>query len=216
MSIRDPSGRLCRWSLLLQEYRFKKIYKSGKSHLNVDILSRIPLKGETPNCDDKNIYQIDEVNIKYFQKSDPWCKAIRDRMDKGKLKPGERYVVEEDTIYRIIDDLFVKDRKLLCLPVKLQQDVIYALHNDITSVHQGLVKTFDKIRQRFYFPKMVKIVLKIVQACMYSQSRKKPVGKSYGNLQNIISNEHIEICFIDIHGPLVKSSKRNCYVIVFT
>ena len=216
MSIRDPSGRLCRWSLLLQEYRFKIIYKSGKTHQNVDILSRNPLEEEAPNCDDINIYQIDEVNIKDLQKSDPWCKAIRDRMDKRKLKPGERYVIEEDTLYRIVDDLFVKDRKLLCLPVKLQRDVIYALHNDITSGHLGLVKTLDKIRKRFYFPRMVKVVRKHVQACMDCQSRKKPVGKPYGNLQNIISNEPFEICFMDIFGPLVKSSKGNRYVIVFT
>ena len=137
MRIRDSSGRLYRWSLLLQEYRFKIIYKSGKTQ-NVDILSRNPLEEEAPNCDDINMYQIDEVNIKELQKSDPWCKAIRDRMDKGKLKPGERYVVEEDTIYRIVDDLFVKYRKILCLPVNLQREVIYALHNDITSGHLGL------------------------------------------------------------------------------
>ena len=216
MSIRDPSGRLCRWSLLLQEYTFKIVYKSGRSHSNIDILSRNPLEEEGPNCDELNIFQIDEVNIAEIQKSDPWCKSILKRMDNGKLKPGEKYMIEDNILYRMVDDLFVKDRKLLCLPVKLQRDVIQTLHSDITSGHLGLVKTLDKIRKRFYFPQMLKIVRKYIQACMDCQSRKKPVGKPYGNLQNIISTEPFEICFMDMFGPLVKSSKGNRYVIVFT
>ena len=216
MSIRDPSGRLCRWSLLLQEYKFKIVYKSGKTHSNVDILSRNPLKEVGTNCDDLNIFQANEVNMAELQMTDPWCKTIRERMEKGKLKPAEKYIVENDILYRLVDDLFIKDRKLLCLPIKLHREVIQALHSDITSGHFGLVKTLDKIRRRFYFPRMLKVVRRYIQACMDCQSRKKPVGKPYGNLQNIISTEPFEICFMDIFGPLVKSSKGNRYVIVFT
>ena len=216
MSIRDPNGRLCRWSLLLQQHRFKIVYKSGKTHGNVDFLSRYPLDKEAPNCDEVDILQFDEVNVIELQKIDPWCKSIRDRMNKGKLKPGEKYVIENDTLYRLVDDFFVKERKLLCLPAKLQREIIESLHGDITAGHLGLVKTYDKVRKRFYFPRMLKLVQKYVQACMDCQSRKKPGGKPFGNLQNIVSEEPFEICFMDLFGPLTKSSKGNKYVIVFT
>lgn len=41
-SIKDPTGRLYRWSMKLQEYDFQLVYKPGRTHTNVDVLSRIP------------------------------------------------------------------------------------------------------------------------------------------------------------------------------
>ena len=40
--VRDSTGRLYRWSIKLQEYDYEIIYKPGRSHTNVDVLSRIP------------------------------------------------------------------------------------------------------------------------------------------------------------------------------
>ncbi|XP_065639444.1 uncharacterized protein LOC136072218 [Hydra vulgaris] len=40
MSINDPTGRLARWSLILQSYNFKIEYRSGNVHGNADGLSR--------------------------------------------------------------------------------------------------------------------------------------------------------------------------------
>lgn len=40
--VKDCTGRLYRWSIKLQEYDYEIIYKPGRSHVNVDALSRIP------------------------------------------------------------------------------------------------------------------------------------------------------------------------------
>lgn len=40
--VKDATGRLYRWSIKLQEYDFQIVYKPGRSHINADILSRIP------------------------------------------------------------------------------------------------------------------------------------------------------------------------------
>ncbi len=39
-SMKNPAGRLARWSLFLQTYDFEVKHRTGKLHANADILSR--------------------------------------------------------------------------------------------------------------------------------------------------------------------------------
>ena len=40
MTIKNPVGRLCRWSLLIQTYNFTIGYRKGSKQLNAETLSR--------------------------------------------------------------------------------------------------------------------------------------------------------------------------------
>ena len=46
--VKDPSSRLLRWRMLLEEYEFEIVYKPGKQNVNADSLSRYP---EVNLCD---------------------------------------------------------------------------------------------------------------------------------------------------------------------
>ncbi len=43
MNIKEPTGRLMRWSLMLQEYDMAIGYRPGKTNQNADSLSRAPV-----------------------------------------------------------------------------------------------------------------------------------------------------------------------------
>ena len=43
MSIKEPTGRLARWALTIQQFSFAIKHRSGKTHGNADTLSRCPI-----------------------------------------------------------------------------------------------------------------------------------------------------------------------------
>lgn len=48
-SVKDPSSRLLRWRLLLEEFDYTIVYKAGKRSVNADALSRNPVRKTTEN-----------------------------------------------------------------------------------------------------------------------------------------------------------------------
>lgn len=58
MSLKDPSSKLLRWKIKLNEYNFEIKYKQGKSNTNADALSRIRAPFEIINSNE-NIFAYD-------------------------------------------------------------------------------------------------------------------------------------------------------------
>ena len=52
INIKEPTGRLARWSIYLQAFQFDIIHRSGVKHANADTLSRPVMEAEIISLND--------------------------------------------------------------------------------------------------------------------------------------------------------------------
>jgi hypothetical protein len=120
-SMQNPSSRLMRWSLLLQEYDFEIVHKKGKEHTNADALTRAPFiqedlsrresegshsvavlatGGELPRSEEEIQRKGEGIlqRIASLQREDPVLREIIQYLEKGDLpedsKRARRIVAE--------------------------------------------------------------------------------------------------------------------------
>ncbi|GFW32439.1 retrovirus-related Pol polyprotein from transposon 297 [Trichonephila clavipes] len=124
MNLKDPSGRLARWALRLQEHDFDIKYKTGKKHSDADALSRNPVEEETETSD-KFLAVTTSMNLAMEQKKD---------QDLAKLKLLSNSSKNEE--FRFIDGIlcrknFDPDGKLWLpvIPKHLRADILRHFHD---------------------------------------------------------------------------------------
>ena len=100
------------------------------------------------------------------------------------------------------------------IPIKLRQTILYEMHDSPISGHVGYIKTYQKVKERFYWNNIEQSIRRYVANCKSCQLRKSS-NESKGLLQNIQSKEPFEICGLDIVGPFTETKKNNKYIIVF-
>ena len=60
--MKDPQGRVARWALFLLAFEFEIIHRKGKSHTNVDALSRPILVAQIKNKSNNDEEHTTETN----------------------------------------------------------------------------------------------------------------------------------------------------------
>jgi hypothetical protein len=203
MSKREPSGRLERWALKIQEFDIEIGYRAGKQNQNADTLSRIPLPVVATVTFNK-----ESNNWAKDQLVDAYCKTIFSKLTNAKDDSMINFSISDS------GELLFKDK--LVVPASKKEEIYEVYHDHMTAGHLGVVKTLARIQRRYYWPKMKEDVTAYVKSCMKCAQR-KPYGQTKAPLQPIPAATRVwERIAMDIVGPVDTSRNGNNYILVLS
>ena len=114
--------------------------------------------------------------VKYLEKD--YCRYVGKAQTVFKMQ-CEDYVLVNGVLFKI---RYGKEDNgepslVLCIPEKYIPTVLYQYHTPLLAGHPGVIKLYDTIKQRYYFPGMFNLVREFVECCLECQSMK---GKTDG------------------------------------
>ena len=228
MQLKEPSGRLARWALLLQQYDFDIIHRAGHGNGNADALSRRPYGPVIATFDSSGV-QIERVRD--LQRRDPALADIIEYLEWEELPANNK---KAKALLHTIDQYYLDPDGLLChiwfpgnhrvptpksqlvIPAALRHEVLLQVHDIPFSGHLGVNKTYAKLRDRYYWPKMYMDVEHYVLSCESCAMRKTPKQRTATPLLPLPVTGPGERWAVDCLGPFVESTNKYRYVVVFT
>lgn len=209
--LKDPNGRLARWSVKLQQYNYKVIHRSARNLVVPDMLSRA-----VPVVDSVN----DIKEIPVLTKDRWYSRMVNSVLDFPLKFLNWRYT--EGKLFKYVKQDYPdlsepSDYWKLVVPKEDRQKSIELAHDPPTSGHMGVYKTFCRLAEKFYWPKMRQDVASYVKKC-HSCAAHKP--DTQGVRDQMVShskpNRPWEVISTDLIGPLPRSHKGNTMILVVT
>ncbi|UYV77704.1 hypothetical protein LAZ67_15001993 [Cordylochernes scorpioides] len=210
-NLKDPTGRLARWALKIQEYDFDIIHKSGKKHLDADGLSRGPLP-ETDWDEDFERLFLNQIT----DEEDKFIESVKKNLNGSRRSIAQNFKVEDGCLFKKNPN--PEGRAwLLVVPEKKKREIMKEYHNHMSNGHLGVARTMYRIKSKYFWPSMLKDVSEFVKTCHLCQSRKCSNQLPSGLLQPIPpANFPFERIGIDFVGPLPSTKNRKKWIIVLT
>lgn len=207
-NLKDPSGRLARWSVKLQQYDFDIVHRRGKDNVVPDALSRsVPVVNE--------LTSVDRLFPGY---DDSWYRKMIDNVSQRPLD-FPLWRVDGGVVYRKTKVLYpglgspTLDWKLV-VPKSHRYEIIRQHHDVPVAGHAGVYKTFYRLTQKYYWPKMKADVANYVRSCRVCLSckpeQKAPAGLMSAHLE---ATRPWEFISVDLVGPLPKSSSGHVHIL---
>ena len=228
MNIKEPTGRLARWALLLQQHDFTIQHRSGVSNGTADTLSGRHYDSVVASMDKPGV-QIERV--REIQHSDPTLADIITCLESSRLPNTS---AEARAIMHSIDDYYLDPYGLLChlwvpkgqrvpsiksqlvVPPSLRDEILVGGHDDPLAGHLGVNKTYEKLREHYYWPKMFADVQFWYTSCTHCQMKKSPKQRQTAPILPISVESAFDRVAVDCLGPFPVSDSGNRYIVVFS
>ena len=214
-NLKDPSGRLGRWAVRLQQFDFSIIHRKGKEHQAPDALSRNPLPNEGDSVDLIDIVDLDLISVDN-DCQDNWYNSLKENI---LLNPAKypSWKVEGNQILKLVSIGFRKPRWTKVIPKNLRKQVLEECHDSHLAGHFGIHKTYHRVRQSYYWPRMRFDVKQHVNSCGVCTQFKIPQVKPAGLMgEEKKITAPFQVISTDLMGPFPRSSNGYEYLAVVT
>ena len=209
----DLSGRLARWALKIQGFKFEIKHRRGVDNVVPDCLSR-------QNFDEVNeLDRVPLVDTDSLQFKTPQYLDLANKIKENEsCYPDLR--VHENKIYKRTEFASGESEQeifawKLWIPESLTNEVIKNAHVPPNKCHGGVAKTLERIRRNFYWPKMTIAVRDYVARCKGCKENKSPNFCLRPPMTgNFVSERPFQRLYIDIVGPYPRSKKGNIGLLV--
>jgi hypothetical protein len=179
-------------------------------------ISNEPSLSLEANTETTKIPHID-LTLKWIKQEQKLDTTIQNIITHMKNNDNPRYVMIDDVLYRLIPR-GTQNIRLPYLPPSLIKDVLFLFHDHPTSAHFGINRTYEKLKNKYYWPKMKSSIVNYIQSCLqcskHNIRRTKPPGLMHSTE---LPNEVLGIVGMDYWGPTNEESLHgNRYVITMT
>lgn len=199
-NLRDPTGRLARWACRLSNYDFELIHRKGKFMVVPDALSRAI---DAIELDDIGTTE-DEEYVK-----------LREEIIKTPIDFPEYDVHNSLIYYHCVNVDGHSDEWKIFVPKDKRNSVLSECHDNILAAHGGFYKTVSRVKQNYYWPKLLSDVARYIKRCEVC----KAVKPSNKNAQVEMGRFRDPKCpfnmmSLDYVGTLPLSLRRNRQLLV--
>jgi len=237
----DLSGRIARWILLLQEFDYEVVVKSGKANMNANYLSRQrgqksvadistqfpdeftdPPEDLVPNPDSTlaEVFYLANESVSDYRDIIDYLVESRylEQMSLEEKEIFHRKVAPYTLIRGVLFKLGADDILRRCLEPPEWKKVVRALHAESSGGHFAFVSIVKRIRSAgYWWPYLHRDVRNFVRSCDQCQRTGAPSFRNHWPLTPIIPLAPFEKWGIDFIGPIFPvSTRKRRYIILAT
>lgn len=184
-----------------------------------DLLKRPSKEGLVTTVKHSPGLQLDR--IKLLQHQDPSLGDVINYFENGEVPTDsisagrfmatiEYYLLEEGVVYHL-DKGRARSRQRVCKQLvitrSLKDEVMLSLHEESTSGHLSFMKTYLKIRERYFCTGMYTEIEKWCASCVDCVTKKTPRNLAKAPLQPIPVEGYFDRVAVDVLGPFPTSER---------
>ncbi|KAK7877730.1 hypothetical protein WMY93_030544 [Mugilogobius chulae] len=205
--------RIARWSARLLEFDYDVEYRSGSLNHVADCLSRLPLPETDTACAAEvesvvailtDLNAVSEDDFRSECKNCPVLTKLRVQIQKG--WPSRQSILESDLQpyfpmrheLSVMNECIIRGPHRLLVPESLQKRLIVIAHE----THQGIVRTKQRLRELYWWPKMDLQIETFIKNCSTCKQNDKTSVTHDAPLQPVpLPAAAWEKVSVDIIGP---------------
>ena len=180
---------------------------------NIEMTQEIAKKEEKDIAEKLLALPLDHDMLVKLQLQDMDCANILTQIERGNIKKGQMYTVQNKLLRRYVID-GDKTYEALVLPRALIAQVLKMAHDDLG--HNGTHRTYMLLKRLYYWKGLKPSVVKHIQKCYQCQRRNKQVVK-YATLHFNVATFPMQFISMDLIGefhPPTTKGKRYALTII--